>query len=106
MRAHDTRKHAQTLAHRVHIRWMLRTEGVCIRTYMHTCRRTCTYTDIHTHTYTHVYGYKRRHTVHTCRELAEAELKVATAGRDVAKAKLEVLKANDAQRPQVASAER
>ncbi len=47
-----------------------------------------------------------KHIVHICRELAEAELKVATAGRDVAKAKREVLWANDAQRPQVANAER
>ena len=54
----------------------------------------------------YIHTYELRHIVHICRELAEAELKVATAGRDVAKAKREVLWANDAQRPQVANAER
>jgi hypothetical protein len=79
-----------------------------VRAYVHTCIHVDArvHTQTYIHTYTHVYGYKLRHIVHICRELAEAELKVATAGRDVAKAKLEVLRANDAQRPQVANAER
>jgi hypothetical protein len=76
---------------------------MCVHTYVHA---NMVHAHIHIHIYAHVQIQTEAYFTHTCRELAEEELKVATARRDVANQKLEVLRLSDAQESQVANAKR
>ena len=59
---------------------------------------------IHTYTRTYIHAYIHAY-IHTYRKLAEAELKVAKADRDVAKSKLHILEVKNIRGVQLATAE-
>ena len=91
MRAYHVYVHAQPLAQEAPWRQMSCAVCVVIDRVMHA----------HIHT-----GTELNHILHSYRKLGQAELKVATAGRDVAQADLRVLEAKNAPRSEIAEAER
>ena len=71
---------------------------------MHACMHVCV--SVHVHTYTSPHTHTNRKLADAEVEVKKAEVKVAEALRDVAEEQLRLLKANNAQRLQLAEADR